>query len=678
MKSLPFFFSVCLLSFSGFGSAHLITSTQPTLPNEHVINTGYPIGNGRLGAMIGGEVKESTFTFNVDSLWTGDANISGSTNDAENDANYQTMGKYQVFGVMKVKLTVEGNRDADTLVRDYKRELDIEKAIYSDEFTLGEAHIKRVAFASAPDDAIFYIVRSDKPITCSVTLCDKHSKQEGTSFSGKLPNNLAYAANVSVQSSPTEVVIVLRAATSFDRAAADFGLNGKVPTLANTVPDYRTAAKKHVADYQKYYNRCSLELRGADTPVRDNSIYELLFNYGRYLLISCSRPGTLPANLQGLWNESNNPPWHCDYHTNINIQMNYWAVENTNLSDCWEPMTRWLRMCEKNATENTRKAFPGSKGFAYRTSMNFCGGQGWAWNYAGAPWMAAQSFEHYLFTQDKEYLAKDCYPHMKGAMEFMFGHLVETKDGLMVKNGWSPEHGPREDGVAHDQQILRELLKCLIKAQQVLKDPKERAFIAKCKDTYKRLAPDKIGSWGQLQEWQVDRDVKGDSHRHTSHLFAVYPGTTINRDTPELFAAAKVALGGRSNTADSWRSWTWPWRAALWARMGEAEKAGEMIRSLPEHNMLPNYFANHPPMQMDGNFGFTAAVAEMLIQSHETDAKGKVIIRLLPACPKMWANGEAKGLKARGGYTVDMKWQDGKVIDYKITGGKRDGYTLSL
>ena len=409
----------------------------------------------------------------------------------------------------------------------------------------------------------------------------------------------------------------------------------------------------------------------------DIGLQEIMFQFGRYLLIACSRPGTLPANLQGIWNDSNDPPWHCDYHTNINMQMNYWAVETANLPEMWEPMARLMRESMRVASAETRKAFPGSEGFAYRTSMNFIGGQGWRWNFAGAPWMAVMMYDHYLFTLDRAYLEDFAYPYMKGAMEFLFSHLGRREDGmLVVKNGWSPEHGPREDGVAHDQQIARELLKSIVGAQAVLNS--DKAFSDRCAGALAELAPDRIGRWGQLQEWQTDRDVQGDSHRHTSHLFAVYPGTTISlSSTPDLAKAASVALDGRTLTGDSRRSWTWPWRAGIRARLGEAEKAGLMVRSLLQYNTLPNLLCIHPPMQMDGNFGITAAIAEMLVQSHETTADGKVLIRLLPALPEMWAAaGEVRGLRARGGYVVDVAWRDGKVSASRVYGGDESGFVL--
>jgi alpha-L-fucosidase 2 len=294
------------------------------------------------------------------------------------------------------------------------------------------------------------------------------------------------------------------------------------------------------------------------------------------------------------------------------------------------------------AEAGTRAAFPTSKGYAYRTSANAVGGGGWRWNFAGAPWMAAQCYDHYLFTRDRKYLKEVCWPLMKGAAEFIIStHLKERPDGtIVVKDGWSPEHGPREDGVAHDQQIMRELFRSILAAAKELKI--DDAFVKEVARIEPKLLKDKIGSWGQLQEWETDRDQKGDQHRHTSHLYAVYPGSTISpKATPELAEAAKVALAGRTLTGDSRRSWTWPWRAALWARLGEGDKAGEMLDSLLRYNTLDNMFATHPPFQIDGNLGMVAAVCEMLMER---------------AIPSSWPHGSAKGLRTREGKVIDVNW----------------------
>lgn len=632
------------LGVLAFGAENLIWDNQPGRGWE---NSWYPLGNGRLGCMVDGGAKNLKLQFNVDSLWTGDKNLTKDIHDNRADANYSTMGAYQNFG--ELNIAIEGLGEG--AVTDYRRQLNVSTAVYDDQFKIADDNFKRRIFASAPDDAIFIFISDVKKRRVRLTLKGAHGEGEksdnnSVSFSGTLPNGLKYAARADVANnfkSRGLTVVVLRAVTGTDTI-------GEVPLVNPS-----KVLQRHVVDYKKYYDRMTLDLGEGDKAIptrerlakvknggKDVPLVALMFNFGRYLLISCSRPGTLPANLQGIWNNSNNPPWHADYHTNINIQMNYWGADSANLSDCFTPLSDWMLMSMPTAAEGSRMAFPDSKGYAYRTSANAFGGGGWRWNFAGAPWMAAQCYDHYLFTRDKKYLKEVCWPLMKGAAEFILStQLKERPDGtIVVKDGWSPEHGPREDGVAHDQQIMRELFRSILSAAKELGI--NDAFVKEVARVEPKLLKDKIGKWGQLQEWEADRDVKGDQHRHTSHLYAVYPGSTISRKaTPELAEAAKVALAGRTTTGDSRRSWTWPWRAALWARLGEGDKAGEMLESLLRYNTLDNMFATHPPFQIDGNLGMVAAVCEILLEK---------------SIPSDWKGGSVKGLRTREGKTVDFSW----------------------
>ena len=617
-------------------------------PGDKWENSWYPLGNGRLGCMVDGGARKLRIQFNVDSLWTGDKNLTNDIGDNRADANYNTMGAYQNFGELEIELG--GLPEGESV--GYRRELDIARAVYSDRFQIGDAKISRQAFASAPSDCIVIVVRSEgKPLDLVLRLKGAHGEPDSATavdattacVSGRLPNGLAYAACAQLcYPSKMQAEIILRAATGTE-SLGKFRRGNTAAMLDSSV-----------ADYRKYYDRMTFDLGKGDETVptrvrldrvrkgaKDPALIALMFNFGRYLLISCSRPGTLPANLQGIWNNSNNPPWHCDYHTNINIQMNYWGADSA-LSDCFTPLSDWMMKSLPVAEAGTRAAFPNSKGYAYRTSANAVGGGGWRWNFAGAPWLAAQCYDHWLFTRDRKYLKEVCWPLMKGAAEFMIStQLKEREDGtIVVKDGWSPEHGPREDGVAHDQQIMRELFRSILAAAKELKI--DDAFVKEVARIEPKLLKDKIGSWGQLQEWETDRDKKGDQHRHTSHLYAVYPGSTISpKATPELAEAAKVALAGRTLTGDSRRSWTWPWRAALWARLGEGDKAGEMLDSLLRYNTLDNMFATHPPFQIDGNLGMVAAVCEMLMER---------------AIPSSWPHGSAKGLRTREGKVIDVNW----------------------
>ncbi len=650
------FFLAAVFSVSALCSFCAEDKIWDDRPGDKWENSWYPLGNGRLGCMVDGGARKLRVQFNVDSLWTGDKNLTKDIGDDRADANYNTMGAYQNFGELEIALA--GLPEGE--VTDYRRALNLSNAIYSDVFSIGGEFVVRRIYASAVDNAIYIELGTDAGI--EMKLKGAHGEKESVggenapvAFSGKLSNGLEYAARADLfRFKPVmgkkSCVIALRAETG----------RSSIPDMADVmdvdVKDGMNAAcERHVADYRKYYDRMTLDLGEGDKTVptrtrlervkkggKDPALIALMFNFGRYLLISSSRPGTLPANLQGIWNNSNNPPWHCDYHTNINIQMNYWGADSANLSDCFTPLSDWMMKSLPVAEAGTRAAFPNSKGYAYRTSANAVGGGGWRWNFAGAPWLAAQCYDHWLFTRDRKYLKEVCWPLMKGAAEFMIStQLKEREDGtIVVKNGWSPEHGPREDGVAHDQQIMRELFRSILAAAKELKI--DDAFVKEVARIEPKLLKDKIGSWGQLQEWETDRDKKGDQHRHTSHLYAVYPGSTISpKATPELAEAAKVALAGRTLTGDSRRSWTWPWRAALWARLGEGDKAGDMLESLLRYNTLDNMFATHPPFQIDGNLGMVGAVCEILLER---------------AIPSSWPHGSAKGLRTRDGKVIDVNW----------------------